>query len=59
MSSKERRREIEIEWEAEQGRIEKERNRKNNLSMWERIEELDVNNDLRDILHRLANGERE
>lgn len=36
-----------------------ERNRKEALSMYERIEEADLSSDLKDILHRLANGERE
>lgn len=59
MSSREREAEKRRLWEAEQLRQEAEQNRKENLSMWARIEELDVGNDVKDVLHRLANGERE
>jgi len=59
MSSPERRREKEKEWEAKQERLAAERCRKDALSMWERIEEAELSDDLKDILHRLAKGERE
>jgi len=47
------------QWAREQEAQERERDRKAALSMWERIEEADLPDDLKDILHRLANGERE
>lgn len=46
-------------WDRELNALEQERNRKEGLSMWDRIEEADLHPDLKDILHRLANGERE
>lgn len=46
-------------WDREQEAQERERNRKAALSMWERIEEADLTDELKDILHRLAQGERE
>jgi hypothetical protein len=46
-------------WEVEQEKRAAEQRRKDDLSMWERIEEADLHPDLKDILHRLANGERE
>lgn len=46
-------------WDREMNALEKERSRKEDLSMWDRIEEADLHPDLKDILHRLANGERE
>ncbi len=36
-----------------------EHRRKDSLTMWERIEELNESQEVKDILHRLANGERE
>lgn len=59
MSSKERRAEKQREWEAELIHKRQEQNRKDALSMWERIEEADLSDDLKEILHRLARGERE
>lgn len=59
MSSPERRRQKQLELEEEQRRLEIERQRKDSLTMYQRIEECAVADDLKDILHRLANGERE
>ena len=51
MSSREQRRdEFEKQWEAES----QERARKENLTMYDRIEESDASDDVKDILHRLA-----
>lgn len=36
-----------------------EQGRKESLSMYDRINEANLSDDLKDILHRLANGERE
>lgn len=55
----ERRREKRAEWAAEKARMEDERRRKDSLSMYDRIEESDASAEVKDILHRLANGERE
>jgi len=59
MSSKERRKEKQLEWERELLNRDEERRRKEALSMYERIEESDASLDVKDILHRLANGETE
>jgi len=50
------RREIEeAEWEqAHWDKVRREQERKCNLSMWDRIEEAELSDDLKDILHRLA-----
>ena len=58
MSSSRRRDERRKEWDAELERLEAERHRKDSLSLWQRIEEADLSDDLKNILHRLANGER-
>lgn len=54
MSSKQRRAELEAEWEAKQASNERERARREALTMWERIEESDASPDVKDILHRMA-----
>lgn len=54
MSSKETRARREKEWIEEQERADAERYRKDNLSMWARIEELNVDDSLKKILHLLA-----
>lgn len=41
-----------------EARMEEHR-RKESLTMWERIEELNESQEVKDILHRLASGERE
>jgi hypothetical protein len=42
------------QWEAESIAAEQEQNRRNNLSMWERIEEFVEDEELKTILHALA-----
>ena len=60
MSWKNEKRRIKREaWDREHEAILAEQHRKEGLSMYERIEEADLSDDLKDILHRLANGERE
>jgi hypothetical protein len=59
MSSKERRKILAAEREViDQARLAEQR-RRDALNMWERIEELDVGEALKDVLHRLAQGEME
>ena len=50
----ERRKEREAEWATEDEARRAEERRKAALSMWERIEEMDGQNDIREILHMLA-----
>lgn len=45
---------MEAEWEAKQASNERERARREALTMWERIEESDASPDVKDILHRMA-----
>jgi hypothetical protein len=54
MSSPARRAEKRKEWEAEQLRREAERNRIENLSLYDRIEEFVSDEQLKSILHALA-----
>jgi acetyl-CoA carboxylase carboxyltransferase component len=54
MSSKERRAEKAREWEEEQRKADIERHRRENLTMWERIEEFVKDEELKNILHALA-----
>jgi hypothetical protein len=54
-----RRREREAQHDAEQAVIDTERRRKESLDLWSRIEESGASDNVKDILHRLANGERE
>jgi thymidylate kinase len=54
MSNSARRKEREAEFEKEQDARRVEEARKDALTMWERIEEADANDDMKDILHRLA-----
>lgn len=54
MSSKERRAEKQREWEAQQAAANVERCRKEALTMYERINESDASEDVKDILHRIA-----
>ncbi|XUM19782.1 hypothetical protein ACRAVF_19135 [Bradyrhizobium oligotrophicum S58] len=55
MSSKhERRTEREAQREAEQAARRAEERRKDALEMWERINESDASDDVKDILHRMA-----
>jgi hypothetical protein len=58
-SKTQRRREREARHEAEREVIETELRRKESLRMWERIEECGASDNVKDILHRLARGERE
>ena len=53
MSSKTREAEKKLQWEAEQLAIDNERYRKNHLNMWERINEANTIEDIKDILERL------
>jgi hypothetical protein len=59
MSRRERSEELRRLWEEEERLREIERNRKAGLPMGDRIDELEVSDELKDVLHRLANGERE
>lgn len=59
MSSNQRRRERERQFDAEQIVRRREETRKAELCMWDRIEESDASRMVKDILHRLASGERE
>jgi hypothetical protein len=54
MSSKERRKELKLEWEIEQEALEKEAARKEALTLYERIDESDASDDVKDILHRIC-----
>lgn len=54
MSRPERRREKERQYEAEEEARRQEEWRKEQLSMYDRIEEADASEDVKDILHRLA-----
>ena len=54
MRSSKRRAEREAAFAAECEARSREETRKEALSMWERIEEADVNVDVKDILHRMA-----
>ena len=45
-------------WEREEARL-REEGRRERLTMWERIEECTDDEKLRDVLHRIASGERE
>lgn len=55
----ERRAQREAAWAKEQAADAVERDRKDALPIWERIEEAPISNELKDILHRIAKGERE
>lgn len=59
MSSPQRRAERKRQFDAESEARSVEASRKDALDMWSRIEELDVGADLKDVLHRIAGGERE
>lgn len=59
MSSPQRRAERKRQFDAESAARSVEAWRKEALDMWSRIEELDVGADLKDVLHRIAGGERE
>ncbi len=50
----ERRKERQAEWDAEDQVRRQEEARKAALSMYERIQEMDGQNDIREILHMLA-----
>jgi hypothetical protein len=54
MSRPERRKELAERYERSDALQRAEEGRKEQLSMWERIEEADCNSDVKDILHRLA-----
>ena len=54
MSRSERRAERDREWEAEMAAREAERHRKECLCLYERIEEADCNETVKDILRRIA-----
>lgn len=54
MSSPARRRELAVEQEAKERAREIERHRKENLSMYARIEEADCDETVKDILRRIA-----
>lgn len=54
MSSPQRRREKELERHAEDEAREQEQRRINSLAMWERIEEFGGNEEMKTILHALA-----
>lgn len=54
MSSKERRAELEREFEARQAKQREEELRKEALSMWGLIEESDASEDVKHILHKMA-----
>lgn len=59
MSSPQRRKELATLHEKEEALRYIEQRRKDTLTLWERIEELTVDSDLKDVLHRIAQGERE
>lgn len=59
MSSTQRKRELRILWEQQRQLHEAECNRKQALSLYDRIEEASISSEVKDILHRLAQGERE
>ena len=59
MTNMARKKEKQEELRREQARAEAERGRKDGMSLWLRIEESDASDDVKAILHRLANGERE
>ena len=50
----ERRKERDAAWAIEQEAINREQARKEALNMWNRIDESDASEDVKDILHRLA-----
>lgn len=52
--STERRKQKAAEWAAEQERMDAERRRRASLSMWERIEEFGGDEEMKSILHELA-----
>jgi hypothetical protein len=54
MSGATRKAEKKIEFEKRQEAAYAESHRRADLSMWERIEESDASDDVKDILHRLA-----
>lgn len=54
MSSKARRAEIQVQFEREQLKRAAEHDRKEALSMWERIEEADASESVKDILRRIT-----
>ncbi len=54
MSSPERRKQRQLEWEAEIKACQAEMDRKDALSMYMRIEEMTNPDDVKDILHRIA-----
>jgi hypothetical protein len=59
MSTPQRKRHLREAREAELARQAQARQHQDALSMYERIEEADLSDELKDILHRLASGERE
>lgn len=54
MSSRERREEKRKEWDEEQSRLDRERHRIENLSMYSRIEEFVQDEQLKVILHKIC-----
>jgi predicted CopG family antitoxin len=54
MSSPARRKEKEAAWEVEYAAREAERRRKEDLDIFDRINESDASEDVKDILHRMA-----
>jgi thymidylate kinase len=54
MSSPERKAQRQAEFDAEDQKRRAEDYRKEKLSMWERIEEADASEDVKDILHRIT-----
>lgn len=59
MSRPERRRELQEQFDREYAAQQREEARKMSLSLWQRIEEVASIEDVKDVLHRLAQGERE
>lgn len=54
MSSEARRAETRIKWEAEQAASDLEQRRREARSVWLKIEEADASDDVKEILHLLA-----